>query len=162
MADKHTYRNREVAISTTVKNSNIVGDATAVPPTTAGSIAAGLEYVVVGGVGSVGAYGYDTNMVSYNELNEPISTQQKGVTNGGTPAIECARDDADEGQIAMRAAGDPLVTDSYVIRVTNQDGSVDYLRGPVSGPNNQGGRSEDFDLDQYTVAVNQIIHVEAV
>lgn len=35
------------------------------------------------------------------------------------------------------------------------DGSIEYLRGLVTGPNVPGGRNEDFILNTFTLALNQ-------
>ncbi|KAG1257057.1 hypothetical protein G6F68_009498 [Rhizopus microsporus] len=55
----------------------------------------------------------------------------------------------------MRAAGAPNVHDAFAFKVERPDGSLEFLRGLVAGPNSPGGRNEDFVLNTYTLALNQ-------
>lgn len=140
-----------VAISTTTANSDLTS-----------TTFAALTFTAIGSVGSIGEYGISTNMLSYDTMNTLVTRKAKGITNAGDPPIECARDDADAGQVAMNAAGAPDCFDAYAFKITKQDGSIDYLRGLVSGPVSPGGRNEDFDLSVYTLGLNQApVHVAA-
>lgn len=152
MSDQlNTMAGATIAISATPQNSDLTE-----------SQFAGLSYTEVSNVGSIGAYGNDTNMLTYDTIDRRVTQKQKGITNAGDPQIECARVDSDAGQTAMRAAGAVDVRDAYAFKVTKQDGSVDYLRGLVAGPVDQNGRNEDFDLQTYTLGlVQERIHVEA-
>ncbi|MBH1851937.1 hypothetical protein I5V61_06625 [Stenotrophomonas maltophilia] len=116
---------------------------------------AALIYVQVKKVGSIGERGINTNIVSYDTLDTLVSMKGKGITNAGDPQVEMAEDLADPGQVAMRAAGAPAVPDAYAFKIENTDGTVEYLRGLVAGPNKPGGRNEDFRLNTYTIALNQ-------
>ncbi len=121
-----------------------------------------LSWTEVSPVGSMGEYGINTNMLTYDTWNTLVAKKAKGITNAGDPAVEVARDDADAGQTAMRAAGAPDAFDSYAFKVEKQDGSIDYLRGLVSGPNSPSGRNEDFDLHVFTLGLQQQpVHVAA-
>ncbi|KAF1016178.1 MAG: hypothetical protein GAK31_01667 [Stenotrophomonas maltophilia] len=111
-----------------------------------------LTFVQVKKVGSIGERGINTNIVQYDTL---VALKGKGITNAGDPQVEVAEDLADPGQIAMRAAGAPGVPDAYAFKVERADGSIEYLRGLVTGPNVPGGRNEDFILNTYTLALNQ-------
>jgi hypothetical protein len=62
----------------------------------------------------------------------------------------------DPGQIAMRAAGSVAVKDSYAFKIERTDGTVEYLRGLVTGPVTPGGRNEDFTLEVFTLGLNQV------
>lgn len=136
---------RTISISTTVQNSdlNLAGFQ-------------GLSYTTASNVGSIGPYGISTNVISYDTLDTLVTRKAKGITNAGDPEIEAARVSDDPGQIAFSAAGAPGVFDNYAFKVTNQDGSVDYLRGLVMGPNRPNGRNEDFDLVVWTIGLNQV------
>jgi len=116
---------------------------------------AALTYVQVKKVGSVGERGINTNIVTYDTWDTSVSLKGKGITNAGDPPVEVAEDLTDPGQIAMRAAGAPDVPDAYAFKVERADGSVEYLRGLVAGPNVPGGRNEDFVLNTYTLGLNQ-------
>lgn len=114
-----------------------------------------LTFVEVKKVGSVGERGINTNIVQYDTWDTQVALKGKGITNAGDPQVEVAEDLADPGQIAMRAAGAPNVPDAYAFKVERPDGSLEFLRGLVAGPNSPGGRNEDFVLNTYTLALNQ-------
>jgi len=117
---------------------------------------AALTYVQVKKVGNVGERGINTNIVTYDTWDTQVALKGKGITNAGDPPVEVAEDLADPGQIAMRAAGAPSVADAYAFKVERADGSVEYLRGLVAGPNTPGGRNEDFVLNTYVLGLNQV------
>jgi hypothetical protein len=116
---------------------------------------AALTYVQVKKVGSVGERGINTNIVTYDTWDTLVALKGKGITNAGDPPVEVAEDLTDPGQIAMRAAGAPDVPDAYAFKVERADGSIEYLRGLVAGPNTPGGRNEDFVLNTYVLGLNQ-------
>lgn len=134
----------EVAISTTAQNADL----------TATEFGA-LTYVNIANVGNLGERGANTNIVSYDTWNTRVTLKGKGITNAGDPQLEVAVDLTDPGQIALAAAGASL-RDNYAFRVTRADGSLQYFRGLVTGPNEPGGRNEDFVLHVYTLALNQL------
>ncbi len=114
-----------------------------------------LAYIQVKKVGSIGERGISTNIVNYDTLDTLVSMKGKGITNAGDPQVEMAEDLTDPGQVAMRAAGAPDVPDAYAFKIEHTDGSIEFLRGLVAGPNKPGGRNEDFRLNTYTIALNQ-------
>ncbi|PJL44750.1 hypothetical protein [Stenotrophomonas maltophilia] len=116
---------------------------------------AALTYVQVKKVGSIGERGINTNIVSYDTLDTLVALKGKGITNAGDPQVEVAEDLTDPGQVALRAAGAPNVPDAYAFKVERADGSIEFLRGLVAGPNVTGGRNEDFVLNTFTLALNQ-------
>jgi hypothetical protein len=136
------------AISTTVQNADLDDHAVTGFP--------GLNYTLVNGVGSVGETGLATNIISYDTLDEDVTQKAKGLTNAGDPEIECRRIAADPGQIAMRAAGAVTNKDNYAFRIVDQDGTIHYNRGLVTGPRRPGGRNEDFELEVYSLGLNQV------
>ena len=117
---------------------------------------AALTFVQVKKVGSIGERGINTNVVQYDTLDTLGALKGKGITNAGDPQIEVAEDLTDPGQVAMRAAGAPDVPDTYAFKIERADGSIEYLRGLVTGPNVPGGRNEDFILNTYTLGLNQV------
>lgn len=142
-----TNSGKTIAISTTVQNADLDDHATLGFP--------GLTYTPIGNVGSIGPRGIDTNIVSYDTLDTEVTQKGKGITNAGDPEIEVARDPDDAGQIALRVAGATSNKDNYAFKIVDQDGTVHYNRGLVTGPNRPGGRNEDFELETYTLALNQ-------
>ena len=114
-----------------------------------------LTYVPIGNVGNLGERGANTNIVSYDTWNTDTPLKGKGITNAGDPQLEVAYDPADPGQIAVRTAA-AAKSSNYAFKVTRQNGAVQYLRGLVTGPTEPGGRNEDFVLNVFTLALNQI------
>lgn len=117
---------------------------------------AALTYVQIKKVGNVGERGITTNIVTYDTWDTAVTLKGKGISNAGDPEVEMARDLADPGQTAMRAAGQPDVQDAYAFKVERPSGEVEYLRGLVTGPRTPGGRNEDFVLHVYSLALNQV------
>ena len=115
------------------------------------------DWIQVSNMGSVGDYGIDTNILSYDSTDTLVARKSKGISNAGDPEFEFARDDSDAGQQAMDVAGAPSLFDAYPFKVEKQDGATDYLRGLVSGPKTPGGRNEDFDVVMYMLALNQVV-----
>ncbi len=155
MADQaYSHSSVKLYVSTTAQNTDLDDHATLGFP--------GLTYTEVKNVGSIGEYGINTNVISYDMLSTTVSRKAKGITNAGDPQVEVARDDADAGQDLMRTYGAVANKNSYAFKITKQDGSVDYLRGLVMGPNRPSGRNEDFDLEVFTIACNQEpLHIAA-
>ena len=150
MAQPYTLAGATVGICTTPQNSDL-GDASAF---------AALTYVNISNIGNIGAYGFTTNMVNYPTLDRAITLKAKGTTDGGNLTIQCADSAGDAGQVAARAAADPLSQDNYAFEIRFANGAVHYLRGPVGGPNHPGGGNEAFVVNEYTIGVNEIVEVD--
>lgn len=120
-----------------------------------------LTWVEIGSVGSRGEMGKNTNMLSYNTWNTNVIQKAKGMTDAGSVEIEVARIATDAGQILLRAAGAVGNNSNYAFKELRADGpsggvgTVFYNRGLVSGPRRPGGRNEDFDLEVYTLGLQQ-------
>ncbi|MFP5078312.1 hypothetical protein ACLE20_13470 [Rhizobium sp. YIM 134829] len=124
---------------------------------------AALTWVQVGKVGNIGDFGATSTMNTYNTLDEPVSQQQKGTANAGSPQIEVASVANDAGQVILRTFGDPLNQDNMAIKIERNDkltsggaNTVFYSRGVVSGPLYPGGGSDDFELERFTIGLNQL------
>lgn len=114
-----------------------------------------LTYVDIAKVGQLGERGGSANIQTYDTWDTDVALKGKGIINAGDPVLEVAYDPADPGQIAVRAAALDKAG-NYAFEVTRQDGSKQYLRGLVTGPNEPGGRNEDFVLHNFTLALNQL------
>ena len=134
-------------ICTTPQNSDLTDHA--------GNGFPSLTYVQVKKVGSVTERGINTNAIQYDTWDTLVALKAKGITNAGDPTVECAEDLTDPGQIAMRACGVPSDANNYAFKVERANGSVEYMRGLVAGPNIPGGRNEDFVLNVFTLMLNQ-------
>lgn len=129
---------------------------------------AALNWTEVKHVGNIGESGSKDNIVNYDELGTDVIQKNKGLTNAGDPVVECARSQADYGQIAMRAAG--LTHLYYAFKVVDDDmpsggtnGTTYYNRGLVVGPVRPNGRNEAFNLEMFTLGlVQREIIVDAV
>jgi len=119
---------------------------------------AALNWTQVTGVGSIGQTGTSDNVVTYDEMDSDVLPKSKGISDAGTPQIEVSRKGTDKGQIALRAAG--LTKNNYAFKILDDDslgtnGTTTYLRGMVGGPTKPNGRQESFNLEVYTLALNQ-------
>lgn len=156
MTNPTTYAGATVAICTTAQNTDL-GDLS--------PGFAGLTYVDIANVGTIGEYGYTTNMVNYPTMDRTLNLYAKGNTDGGSMSIECAVKTGDAGQAAIIAAADPAAgaayQDNYAFEITLPNGDVHYVRGPVGGPTYPGGGNEDFVRMSFMVGVNEIKIVPA-
>lgn len=121
---------------------------------------AALDWVLVGGVGNHGETGSNTNILTYDTWDDEVVQKSKGMTNAGDPEIEVARRPTDAGQLILReAAESPL---NYAFKIVKNNpatsggvGTIRYNRGLVTGPRHPNGRNEDFELEIYTLGLNQ-------
>lgn len=121
---------------------------------------AALTWVLVGGVGSVGETGDNTNILSYDTWDDEVVQKAKGMTNAGDPEIEVARDPDDAGQTILRDAAGTNFYYAFKIEGTdkpNETGTptIRYNRGLVAGPREPNGRNEDFDLEIFSFGLVQ-------
>lgn len=123
---------------------------------------AALTWVQIGGVGSHGEAGTQTNILSYDTWDTTVTQKAKGMSNAGDPEIELARDPDDAGQDILRTAAN--TNWSYAFKIERNDKPNDdvdskptiiYNRGLVSGPRRPLGRNEDFDLEIFTLGLQQ-------
>lgn len=124
---------------------------------------AALTWVQVKGVGSHGETGTNTNIVSYATWDTEFVQKSKGTSNAGDPEIEVARISDDAGQIILRTAGDHFNKNNYAFKIERNDAipgvgetpTTIYNRGLVAGPRTSHGRNEDFELEIFTLALQQ-------
>lgn len=123
---------------------------------------AGLVWVQIKGVGSHGETGSSTNILTYDTWDTKVVQKAKGMTDAGSPEIELARIPTDPGQIALRAAAKTNL--NYAFKVERNDKpsaaagatpTIIYNRGLVTGPRRPNGRNEDFDLEVFSLGLNQ-------
>lgn len=119
-----------------------------------------LTWVEIKSVGVVGETGSKTNMLNYDTWDTTVVQKAKGITDAGSPQITLARVPSDAGQIALRAAA--LQNLNYAFKLLRNDpitiggvGSIFYNRGLVVGPTHPNGKNEDFDLEVFTLGLNQ-------
>lgn len=119
-----------------------------------------LTWVEIKAIGNHGEAGSITNILNYDTWDTTVIQKAKGMTDGGSPEIEVARIPTDPGQMLLRIAADTNL--NYAFKMVRNDpafaggtGTVLYNRGLVTGPRRPFGRNEDFDLEIFTLALNQ-------
>ncbi|PCI03446.1 MAG: hypothetical protein COB78_10840 [Hyphomicrobiales bacterium] len=120
-----------------------------------------LTFVSVSNVGNLGETGKSENILTYNTLDTAVAQKAKGVADAGNPTVECARLFSDPGQVALNAAAATNLQYAFKIeRNDSPDGiltnTIIYNRGLVTGPTRPNGGNEDFDLEVFTLALNQL------
>ena len=119
-----------------------------------------LFWTQIKAVGSHGEVGPSTNILSYDTWDTSVIQKAKGMTDAGSPEIELARLPADPGQIALRAAS--LLNNNFAFKIVRNDApaggtpTIIYNRGLVTGPRRPMGRNEDFDLEIFTLGLQQL------
>lgn len=120
-----------------------------------------LPWTEIKGVGSHGEIGPNTNILTYDTWDTKVIQKAKGMTDAGSPEIELARIPTDPGQMILRTAA--LNNMNYAFKMVRNDpaveggiGTVLYNRGLVTGPRRPMGRNEDFDLEIFTLALQQL------
>lgn len=119
-----------------------------------------LFWTQIKAVGSHGEAGSATNILTYDTWDTTVIQKAKGMTDAGSPEIELARLIDDAGQIALRAAA--LLNNNFAFKIVRNDApeagtpTIIYNRGLVTGPKRPLGRNEDFDLEIFTLGLQQL------
>jgi hypothetical protein len=143
MADGITNFGGSFSISTTAENSDLDLAAFAL-----------LTYTPVPNIGSHGDSGVSQNVVSYSTWDRNVTSKGKGEADAGSPAVEFL-DVVSAGMTAMLAAADVNEPDSFAFKVLWPDGSIEYNRGIVTGPQRMKGGNEDFKRLTFTLGFSQ-------
>lgn len=120
-----------------------------------------LTWVEVKAIGNHGETGSNTNILSYDTWDTTVIQKAKGMTDAGSPEIEVARIPTDPGQTILRNGAATNL--NYAFKMVRNDaavvggtGTVRYNRGLIAGPKSPNGRNEDFDLEVFTLALQQL------
>lgn len=111
-----------------------------------------MTWVQVNGIGSHGETGTSTNILTYDTWSDDVTRKSKGLSNAGDPVVEVARRAGDAGQTVLREAAEDRFNWGFKIE---GGGRLRYNLGMVAGPMEPNGRNEDFDLETYTLALQQ-------
>lgn len=123
---------------------------------------AALTWVLISGVGNFGETGDKTNILNYDTWDTQVTQKAKGITNAGDPTLELARIPTDAGQMLLHTAAATNL--NYAFKIVGNDlpdadpdstPTIRYNRGLVSGPTNPNGKNEDFDLEVFSLGLNQ-------
>jgi len=158
MANKSTKKGSKTYVCATAQNADL--NQTAFEA---------LTWVQVSKVGNVGDFGSESNIVTYDTLDEDVTQKQKGTANAGDLTIEVASDASDAGQDELRTFGVPTNLNNIAVKIERNDmpaggstNTIFYSRGVVSGPVLVGGGNDDFDIERFTIGLNQLpIRVDA-
>lgn len=119
-----------------------------------------LTWVQVKAIGNMGETGTKTNVLNYDTWDTTVIQKSKGLHDAGSPTVNVARIPSDPGQIIMRAAAKQNF--NYAFKVVRNDPAIIggtptilYNRGIVTGPTRPNGKNEDFDLEVFTIGLNQ-------
>jgi len=120
-----------------------------------------LDWVEIKGVGNLGETGKTTNILTYPTWDASVVQKAKGLTDAGSPTLEVARIPTDAGQILLRSAAVVGNNNNYAFKILRSDGpvggtgTIQYNRGLVGGPTRPNGANEDFDLEVFTLGLQQ-------
>lgn len=121
-----------------------------------------LSWVLIKALGNHGETGSNTNVLTYDTWDTEVIQKAKGMTDAGSPEIEVARIPADAGQVALRDAA--KTNQNYAFKMERNDKPDNkatskpttlYNRGLVMGPRRPHGRNEDFELEIFTLGLQQ-------
>lgn len=117
-----------------------------------------LSFTEIMDAGTLGEFGGQEAMNTYPTLAGK-TLKAKGAFDPGNVELEMARNAADPGQLAVRAAGDTEV--SYAIKIVYPDETTlktpttFYSRGLVGKVRQMGGGSDDFSKEGTTIGLDQ-------
>lgn len=131
------------AISTTVQNDDLTL-----------SEFEGLTYEVVPNMITSDPTGVQQNVNSDSTWDRPVVCKGKGEANAGDPNVEF-QDAPSPGMDLMVAAAAYDNVNNYAFRFQWVDGSEEYNRGLVTGPQRTKGANEDFKHVTFTLGMQQ-------
>lgn len=102
-----------------------------------------VSYDTIGEITDAGEYGKVFALVTHNPLATRGTQKFKGSYNNGSITLQLAIDEVDTGQIAAFAALES--DDSFSIRVTKQNGSIDYFTSQVMSFTTQVGSVDSIE-----------------
>jgi len=143
MAQGFTQSGMQIAISTTVQNSDI--DLAAFEL---------LSYTDIPNVGNVSDLDPTHDVSEYPTLAGGV-IKQKGRFNAGTFNFEVAYDSDDAGQAAAVAATASTVSDNYAMRITYQSGDIRFVRAIIMPGGEPGGDDTAFVVRRFICGMNQ-------
>lgn len=114
----------------------------------------GLSYTEVPNLATAGATGVSQNVVTDSLWDRPVVCKGKGEADGGAPDIEF-QDNPSAGLDLMLAAAAYDNANNYAFKFEWTDGSKEYNRGLVTGPQRPKGGNEDFKHVIFTLGLQQ-------
>ena len=143
-------------------SANVTFAVSAATPATYDSVGFGaLTFTNVGGVTSVGEFGGEAELITYDLLAERVTKKLKGTINYGTIQLEMVLETADAGQLLLEAGALGAAVDTiHSFKVTLNDGTIKYFTGVIMGfrpnvgaSNNVVSVASNIELDNSVVTV---------
>ena len=143
-------------------SANVTFAVSAAKPATYNATGFGaLTFTTVGGVTSVGEFGGEAELITYDLLTERVTKKLKGTINYGTIQLEMVLETADAGQLLLEAGALGSAVDTiHSFKVTLNDGKIKYFTGVVMGfrtnvgaSNNVVAVTSNIELDNSVVTV---------
>lgn len=111
---------------------------------------AALSYTQIGEVETIGEFGDTSNTIVFTGISDSRTTKVKGSRNAGGFTVTMARDTADAGQIALRAAEKTKF--DYAVKIEYSDASagspsqnsIQYFRAKVMSLTDNIGGVDDI------------------
>jgi hypothetical protein len=130
------------------------------PATAAAAVTllAGLAYVEIGELESIGDYGDTINDVTFSALASGRATHLKGLADAGTVELSIGFDAGDAGQLALVTAFLDRSQFDYPIKVEYVDGLVDYFAAKVMSNKKTGVSVESVVKRTVTLGINSEIY----
>lgn len=114
-----------------------------------------LSYSTVGEITEIGEFGKEYALVTHNPLDDRKTYKFKGSYNNGSLSLQMACDVSDAGQAIMLTAQDSDT--SVSIKVTHQDGSIDYFTGQVMSYKKNVGSADSIYTASTTLEIDSDI-----
>jgi len=145
-----------MAINTSAGTEIFIGPVTSATDVSA---LAGLSYVKIGKMGSIGEIGPQAQDVTFTPLDGTPIQHFKGSVDNGAVAMTMARDPLDAGQIALKAAS--ATKFEYALKIVTPDAAdgndtdtIYYCRGPVMPGRTNIGDANTVRTIAYAVGLN--------
>ena len=130
------------------------------PATAAAAVTllAGLAYVEIGELESIGDYGDTINDVSFAGLAEGRARHLKGLADAGSVELSIGFDAGDAGQLKLVEAFLDRSRFDYPIKVVYVDGETDYMAAKVMSNKKAGSTVEGVLKRTVTLGINSEVY----
>jgi len=122
------------------------------------TLLAGLTYVEVGEMESIGDYGDTINDVSFSGLASGRAKHLKGLADAGSAELSIGFDAGDAGQLALVEAFLDRSRFDYPVKVVYVDGETDYFAVKVMSNKKTGISVEGVLKRTVTLGINSEIY----
>jgi len=114
----------------------------------------GLVYEEVPNLVNCDPTGVNQNILTISTWDRPVVCKGKGQADAGSPTIQF-QDISSAGMDLMNIAAAHDNTNNYAFKFLWTDGSKEYNRGIITGPQRPKGGNEDFKLVTFSLGLQQ-------